>query len=68
MPEVKTQDYPCQIKLICDNCGKAEMQPTGLELSGYPPKYPYRCPLCGYMNVYGKRYPCLEYGGYHDHL
>ena len=68
MPVVKTDDCPPKLKLICDNCGKAEMVPTGNDLSGYPPKYPHRCPIFGYMNVYGREYPCLEYGGFHECL
>ena len=37
-------------RLLCDKCG-AEMHFDGVELTTYPPKYPYTCPECHHQQT-----------------
>jgi uncharacterized Zn finger protein len=43
-------------ELYCDKCG-TEMEQTGIVLTTDPPRYPYRCPKCGYEIVTNAYYP-----------
>lgn len=48
------------VNLICDECQSA-MVSTGFVYACSPPKYPYKCPVCGHVETTTKSYPRTEY-------
>ena len=49
-----------EVVLFCDECGE-KMQHTGMILTSEPPWYPHKCPDCGLLKNYRKKYPYVEY-------
>ena len=46
-----------QTRMMCDKCGKGEMIPSGEMLTSNPPKYTYKCIVCGNIVESTYRYP-----------
>ena len=58
--EMKIEVKTFKIKCICDVCGLGEMNPTGVVLTTFPPKYPHICSHCGDDYILDDRYPQLR--------
>ena len=59
MPEVKVRVRTYTVTYLCDACGKAELQSTGIALMSHPAKYEYKCPGCGNRTYMSETYPKL---------
>lgn len=50
-----------QTRMICEKCGKGEMIPSREMLTSYPPKYTYKCIVCGNIVESTYRYPYARF-------
>ncbi|MDO4328743.1 MAG: hypothetical protein Q4C66_05345 [Lachnospiraceae bacterium] len=60
MAEIITECKVIRVEMVCDKCMEGMMEPTGLVLTSYPPRYEHRCSVCGHEKMYHVRFPHHE--------
>ena len=61
MPEQTREVKTFRVDYICDTCGRAAIQQTGMVSSSYPALYEHKCPACGVVSVQYSCYPTIRY-------
>jgi formylmethanofuran dehydrogenase subunit E len=59
--EQKYAVRPVEVNWICDKCGEAAVQPTGLIQPSNPPHYEHVCPSCQERVLLDKQYPHVTF-------
>lgn len=57
MPETKTEARVFTVDMVCDECGRGRMRPTGELQSSYPPWHVHQCDHCHLVKHFLKCYP-----------
>ncbi len=63
MCEIARRVDTYKIFYSCPKCKIGELEPTGSQLSSYPPQYPHKCSNkgCNHEEIFRCTYPKIEY-------